>query len=130
MRKTANIAIDLRGNPAAELFARVVQLEHRGTVLGDHSSGSVMESIHYPWHRGVDTQFYYGASITEADLVMSDGKSLEHTGVISRSCHRRRTSRWGVIRFFQEPRSSRDLISTRQGPASCFRWSGRKISGG
>jgi hypothetical protein len=76
------VLIDSRSASAAELFARVVQLEHRGTVLGDHSSGSVMESIYYPWHQGVDTQFYYGASITEADLVMNDGKSLEHTGVI------------------------------------------------
>jgi carboxyl-terminal processing protease len=76
------VLIDSRSASAAELFARVVQLEHRGTVLGDHSSGSVMESIHYPWHQGVDTQFYYGASITEADLMMGDGKSLEHTGVI------------------------------------------------
>lgn len=76
------VLIDSRSASAAELFARVVQLEHRGTVLGDHSSGSVMESLYYPWHQGVDTQFYYGASITEADLVMGDGKSLEHTGVI------------------------------------------------
>ena len=76
------VLIDSRSASAAELFARMVQLEHRGTVLGDHSSGSVMESLYYPWHQGVDTQFYYGASITEADLVMADGKSLEHTGVI------------------------------------------------
>jgi C-terminal processing protease CtpA/Prc len=76
------VLIDSRSASAAEIFARVMQLEHRGTVLGDHSSGSVMESLYYPWHQGVDTQFYYGASITEADLVMGDGKSLEHTGVI------------------------------------------------
>jgi C-terminal processing protease CtpA/Prc len=76
------VLIDSRSASAAELFARVVQLEHRGTVLGDLSSGSVMESLYYPWQQGVDTQFYYGASITEADLVMADGKSLEHTGVI------------------------------------------------
>jgi C-terminal processing protease CtpA/Prc len=76
------VLIDSRSASAAELFARVVQLEHRGVVLGDHSSGSVMESLYYPWHQGVDTQFYYGASITEADLLMGDEKSLEHTGVI------------------------------------------------
>jgi C-terminal processing protease CtpA/Prc len=76
------VLIDSRSASAAELFARVVQLEHRGTVLGDHSSGSVMEARYYPWHQGTDTQFYYGASITDADLIMGDGKSLEHTGVV------------------------------------------------
>lgn len=75
------VLIDSRSASAAELFARVVQLEHRGTVLGDLSSGSVMESRFYPWHQGVDTVFTYGASITDADLIMADGKSLEHTGV-------------------------------------------------
>jgi len=58
-----------------------VQLEHRGTVLGDHSSGSVMESRYYDFSQGADTKIFYGASITDADLVMTDGKSLEHAGV-------------------------------------------------
>jgi hypothetical protein len=76
------VLVDSRSASAAELFARVVQLDHRGTVLGDHSSGSVMESRRYQFHQGADTQFFYGASITEADLIMGDGKSLEHTGVV------------------------------------------------
>lgn len=75
------VLVDSRSASAAELFARVVQLEHRGSVLGDHSSGSVMEARHYPFHQGTDTMIFYGASITEADLIMADGKSLEHTGV-------------------------------------------------
>src|SRR5579863_1477422 len=76
------VLVDSRSASAAELLARVVQLEHRGTVLGDHSSGSVMEARYYPWQQGTDTQFFYGASITDADLIMGDGKSLEHTGVV------------------------------------------------
>jgi C-terminal processing protease CtpA/Prc len=76
------VLVDSRSASAAELFARVVQLEHRGTVLGDHSSGSVMESRRYEFHQGTDTQIFYGASITDADLIMGDGKSLEHTGVV------------------------------------------------
>jgi C-terminal processing protease CtpA/Prc len=76
------VLIDSASASAAELFARVVQLEHRGTVLGDHSSGSVMEARYYPCSQGQDTAFFYGFSITDADLIMADGKSLEHTGVI------------------------------------------------
>jgi carboxyl-terminal processing protease len=76
------VLVDSRSASAAELFARVVQLERRGTVLGDRSAGAVMESRHYPFHQGADTQIFYGASITEADLIMGDGKSLEHVGVV------------------------------------------------
>jgi len=67
---------------AAEVFARVVQLEKRGTVVGDRSSGSVMESRHYPHVSGAIVLDAYGSSITEADMIMSDGKSLEHVGVM------------------------------------------------
>ena len=41
-----------------------------------------MESKHYNYKSGLDTVIFYGASITDADLVMSDGKSLEHNGVL------------------------------------------------
>jgi hypothetical protein len=76
------VLVDSRSASAAELLARVVQLERRGTVLGDHSSGSVMESRHYQFHQGTDTLIFYGAFITESDLIMGDGKSLEHNGVV------------------------------------------------
>ena len=76
------VLIDSGSASAAELFARVVQLEHRGTVLGDTSSGMVMESRYYSLSQGADTKIMYGISVTDADLLMTDGKSLEHNGVI------------------------------------------------
>jgi len=75
------VLVDSNSASAAELFARVMQLEHRGTVIGDHSSGSVMEARHFTYQQGVDTVIPYGFSITDADLIMTDGKSLEHAGV-------------------------------------------------
>jgi C-terminal processing protease CtpA/Prc len=75
------VLVDSVSASAAELFPRVVQLEHRGIVVGDQSAGAVMEAKHYPGSQGMDTKIFYGFSITEADLIMKDGKSLEHTGV-------------------------------------------------
>lgn len=75
------VLIDSESGSAAEVFARVVQLEKRGTVLGDRTAGAVMQSRSYDYKSGLAIGFVYGVSITNADIIMSDGTSLEHTGV-------------------------------------------------
>jgi C-terminal processing protease CtpA/Prc len=75
------VLIDSQSASCAELFARMAQIEKFGTVIGDFSQGAVMESRYYPMQLGADTVVFYGASITAADLIMSDGKSLEGIGV-------------------------------------------------
>lgn len=75
------ILIDSKSGSASEVLARFIQLEKRGTVLGDRSSGAVMRSRHHSHTIGADTVVFYGASVTDADLIMTDGKSLERVGV-------------------------------------------------
>ncbi len=76
------VLVDARSASAAEIFARIIQLEKRGVVIGDKTAGAVMEAKHYEERSGTDTVIFYGASITEWDLIMTDGKSLEHVGVM------------------------------------------------
>jgi C-terminal processing protease CtpA/Prc len=75
------VLVDSGSASCAELFPRVIQLEHRGTVVGDRTAGAVMEARGYSDSQGADTKIFYSFSITEADLTMKDGKSLEHVGV-------------------------------------------------
>lgn len=75
------VLVDSGSGSSAEVFARTVQLEKRGTVIGDRSAGAVMTAIHYEHQLGADTVVFYGASVTVSDLIMSDGKSLERIGV-------------------------------------------------
>jgi hypothetical protein len=75
------VLVDSQSDSCSELFARVIQLEHRGTVIGDKTAGMVMEAVHFRESSGGDNRVFYGFSITSADLIMADGKSLEKMGV-------------------------------------------------
>jgi len=76
------VLIDSASASASELFARVIQLEKRGMVMGDRSSGQVMEGMMYPHYLGIGIEIFYAFEVTIGDLVMADGKSLEHNGVV------------------------------------------------
>ena len=75
------VLVDSDSASAAELFARVIQLEKRGKVLGDLSMGAVMEARGYSEQVGGDYAVFYEFSVTAANVLMADGKSLEKTGV-------------------------------------------------
>ncbi len=75
------VLVDSNSASASELFARVMQLEKRATVLGDDTAGAVMTSKSYDHEVGVGRVLYFGTSVTVSDVIMTDGKSLEHAGV-------------------------------------------------
>lgn len=81
------VLIDSLSASASEVFARVMQLEKRATVVGDVSSGAVMTSISGTLSNtrgvpGYQTISLYRLSITVGDLIMPDGGRLEKAGVI------------------------------------------------
>jgi C-terminal processing protease CtpA/Prc len=76
------VLIDADSGSAAEVLARLVQIEKRGIVIGDRSAGAVMQGqIMTGGLEAAEGVLVYYASITSADLIMHDGRSLEKAGV-------------------------------------------------
>lgn len=75
------VLIDSASASAAEVFARVIQIEHRGIVVGGQSAGAVMEARYFAESFGGDPGVAYGISVSTANLILSDGRSLEGRGV-------------------------------------------------
>jgi len=75
------VLVDSDTGSGGEVFARVVQLEKRGTVIGDRTSGSVMVARYYQREMGGENIVLFGISVSEAELIMADGQSLEKMGV-------------------------------------------------
>ena len=75
------VLMDSNSSSASEILARVIQLEKRGLVMGDISAGSVMGARFFDHRIGAGTFVYFGAEITEMDLRMADGQTLEKKGV-------------------------------------------------
>lgn len=76
------VLLDSSSGSAAEIFARLMQLENRGIVIGDTSAGAVMQSRYTGFDAGSETSVAYGMNMTYFDVIMSDGKSIEHVGVV------------------------------------------------
>ena len=75
------VLVDSLSGSASEITARLMQIEKRGTVIGDRTAGAVMTARIFPHAVGVGTFAFYATTITVGDLRMSDGASLEHQGV-------------------------------------------------
>ncbi|HWS89769.1 MAG TPA: S41 family peptidase [Pyrinomonadaceae bacterium] len=75
------VLVDSGSASASELFARAVQLEKRGTVMGDRTAGTVMRSRRHQQQSGMPVIVSYRVNVTDADIIMKDGKSLKHVGV-------------------------------------------------
>lgn len=81
------VLIDSKSASASEVFARVIQIEKRGKIVGDVSSGAVMTSwglsmANVRGATGFQTFSIYSLNLTIGDLIMSDGNRLENIGVI------------------------------------------------
>jgi len=77
------VLVDSESASVSEVFARTIQLEKRGTIIGDQTAGRVMTAQRH-WNQvaiGLKAA-PYGLSITTSDLIMPDGVSLEHRGVM------------------------------------------------
>jgi len=75
------VLVDSESGSAAEMFARVLQIEKRGMVIGDRTAGAVMTGRVFGHAMGMDSMVFYGTMVTVGDVRMSDGSSLEKAGV-------------------------------------------------
>jgi C-terminal processing protease CtpA/Prc len=75
------VLVNASSASAAEIFARTVQLQKRGTVVGDQTAGSVGRGKPFLLHQGTVSSVVYSMEITVARLKMPDGGDLEGKGV-------------------------------------------------
>jgi len=76
------VLIDSETGAASEMFAKIIQLQKRGIVIGDKSSGMVMETKLIVPRVVTDLNMPFAMNITFADILMRDGNRLEKNGII------------------------------------------------
>ncbi len=76
------VLVDSRSASASEVFARTIQLQERGTVIGDRTAGALMLSRGYVVEASSgENAVAAQVSITVGDVLMPDGGRLEKKGV-------------------------------------------------
>jgi C-terminal processing protease CtpA/Prc len=76
------VLVDSTTASSAEIAARLVQIEKRGTVIGDRTAGAVMTARMLPHVYGDDNLTFYATMVTVGDVRLADGSRLEHAGVV------------------------------------------------
>lgn len=69
------VLTDSETGSAAEVFARLLQLQRKATLIGDRTAGAVMASQYFPSDEDM------GAYVTVSDFVLYNGERLENVGV-------------------------------------------------
>jgi carboxyl-terminal processing protease len=69
------ILVDSETGSAAEIFARLMQLQQKATVIGDRTAGAVLAANMFQYDE------YVGAAITVSDFALYNGERLEKVGV-------------------------------------------------
>jgi carboxyl-terminal processing protease len=76
------VLVDSHSASASEMFARYIQITHRGKTVGDHTSGRVNAARIVPGTVGSVYTAYYALEIAVGRVVMADGLGLEGRGVL------------------------------------------------
>ena len=76
------VLVNSESGSAAEMFARVMQIEKRGVVIGDRTAGAVMTGQVFGHAIGTDGLVFFATMVTVGDVRMSDGSTLEKVGVV------------------------------------------------
>jgi carboxyl-terminal processing protease len=75
------ILVDSETASSAEIFARHFQLSGRAKVIGDHTSGRVLEGQYFSRKMGTDVAILYGINIRVGRGLLPGGEDLEKRGV-------------------------------------------------
>jgi carboxyl-terminal processing protease len=75
------VLVDSSSASASEIFARSLQIQKRGLVIGDKTSGRVNVARFFPESIGADFKVGFGVEIAVARAVMANGEELEGNGV-------------------------------------------------
>ena|ERR1700752_935596 len=75
------VLVDSESTSASELFARIMQLEGRAILIGDQTGGKVMSGVAHYLELGTNSSIAYSVNVTDSNIIMRDGKSLEDVGV-------------------------------------------------